>query len=63
MKLLEGTGPLAVQSIQAVLGPIPVIFITGTPEACIPCDPPSVVMEKPVHSGNLTTTFRQLAPL
>lgn len=63
VNLLEGTGPRAVETIQKAHGPIPVIFITGTPEACIPCDPPSVIMGKPVHAGNLTTTFRQLAPI
>lgn len=61
--LLEGTGPRAVETIQSELGPVPVIFITATPEACIPCDPPSIVMSKPVHSGHLTSHFRQLAPI
>lgn len=63
VNLLEGTGPRAVETILQELGPIPVIFITGTPEACVPCDPPHVIMGKPVHPGNLTDTFRQLAPL
>lgn len=63
VNLLEGTGPRAVETILDTLGPIPVIFITGTPEACVPCDPPHVVMSKPVHARSLTETFRQLAPL
>lgn len=63
VNLLEGTGPRAVQAILEGLGPIPVIFITGTPEECIPCDPPAVIMGKPVNSGSLTDTFKQLAPL
>lgn len=63
VNLLEGTGPRAVEMILGELGPIPVIFVTGTPEACVPCDPPHVVMTKPVHAGNLTEAFKQLAPL
>jgi hypothetical protein len=35
--LREGTGPLAVAAIQARLGPVPVMFITATPEDCAPC--------------------------
>lgn len=63
VNLLEGTGPRAVEAILEEMGPIPVIFITGTPEACVPCDPPHVIMGKPVNPGSLTETFRQLAPL
>ncbi len=44
VKLLSGTGPLAVQEILAELGEIPVIFITGTPEDCAPCAPPGIVL-------------------
>ena len=38
VQLVEGTGPNAVWAIGARLGLCPVIFITGTPEACEPCD-------------------------
>lgn len=46
--LAEGTGPVAVKRIRAQVGDIPVIFITATPDACDPCDPPGVILEKPV---------------
>jgi CheY-like chemotaxis protein len=63
VKLIEGTGPLAVQAIHAELGPIPVIFVTGTPEACEPCDAPAVVLTKPINEREVVHHFRQLAPV
>lgn len=62
VKLLAGTGPLAVAAIVSALGPIPVIFITGTPEACHPCDPSSVILHKPIASARVIAAFRRLAP-
>ena len=62
VKLLAGTGPLAVQTILAELGEIPVIFITGTPEACEPCAPPGVVLGKPIIDRDVRDAFRRLAP-
>lgn len=58
--LIEGTGPLAVQQIHELLGEIPVIFISGTPEQCRPCDPPGVVLSKPVQESAVKAAFRQL---
>ncbi|PZO76988.1 MAG: response regulator [Sphingomonas taxi] len=63
VRLHEGTGPLAVQRIIAAHGNIPVMFITGTPEACIPCDPPAVILTKPIDETAVMATFRSLAPL
>lgn len=63
VNLIEGTGPRAVETILERLGPIPVIFITGTPEDCVPCDPPHVIMGKPVRAGDLTEAFKRLAPV
>jgi two-component system, response regulator PdtaR len=62
VQLLEGTGPLAVQAIIGALGPMPVIFITGTPEDCYPRDAGAVVLGKPVDDACLGRTFRSLAP-
>ena len=62
VNLREGTGPRAVAAIQATTGPVPVIFITGTPEACAPCEPPAVILTKPIQPGVLTETFQRLAP-
>lgn len=63
VKLMEGTGPLAVQTIIAELGPIPVIFVTGSPEDCTPCEPPAVVLSKPINEREIMHYFRQLAPV
>ncbi|WP_260600091.1 response regulator [Sphingomonas endolithica] len=62
VKLLVGTGPGAVQTIFSALGEIPVIFITATPEACQPCEPPGVVLHKPVDPARVIDAFRRLAP-
>lgn len=63
VNLLAGTGPHAVQTIVSELGAIPVIFITATPGACQPCEPPSVILQKPVDAARLMETFRRLAPV
>lgn len=62
VKLLVGTGPRAVQIIRSEMGSIPVIFITATPEACRPCDPPSVILVKPINSAKVIDTFKRFAP-
>jgi CheY-like chemotaxis protein len=58
--LLIGNGPAAVASIQAKIGPVAVIFITANPADCVPCDPPIVVMEKPVRALDFTREFTRL---
>lgn len=63
VKLATGTGPAAVFEIRQRLGAIPVIFITGTPEACDPCDYAAAVLEKPIDEKMITTHFRRVAPL
>jgi CheY-like chemotaxis protein len=63
VKLLEGTGPLAVEAILAELGTIPVIFVTGTPEACEPCDAPAVILSKPINEQEVVRHFKQMAPI
>jgi two-component system, response regulator PdtaR len=45
------------------LGPLPVIFITATPESCIPCDPPARVFPKPVHELTVVEAFRELVAM
>lgn len=60
VKLLEGTGPMAVAIIVDLLGPIPVIFITGTPEACNPCNPASPILAKPFDRPAIAQTFREM---
>ena len=62
VRLLEGTGPRAVEQIHELLGEIPVIFITASPESCRQGIPASVVMVKPVSCREVATVFQQIAP-
>ena len=61
VSLIEGSGPLAVQEIHARFGPIPVIFVTATPEACLPCAPPGRVFRKPLDRPAIGSAFREMA--
>lgn len=63
VRLLEGTGPQAVQQIHQRLGKVPVMFITATPQDCEPCNPPGVVLLKPLNIGQVRSVFQQLAPV
>lgn len=63
VKLFAGTGTRAVQTIVSALGKIPVIFITGVPDSCQPCEPPNVILRKPVDPARLLEAFRRLAPV
>jgi CheY-like chemotaxis protein len=60
--LREGTGPLAVQAILEECGPLPVIFITGTPEACSPCTDSAQVLAKPMLGPVVREAFLAVAP-
>lgn len=60
VKLIEGTGPLAVARIHQQLGELPVIFISATPGECQPCDPPGVALCKPLRESDLKKAFHQM---
>ncbi|WP_231639056.1 response regulator [Sphingomonas profundi] len=60
VKLLEGTGPLAVAEIHRLLGPVPVIFITATPEDCRPCDPSERIFRKPINRDEIIRVFHEM---
>lgn len=60
VRLLEGTGPAAVNEIHRRLGDVPVIFISGTPEECQPCSPPGIILSKPFQNRALASAFRQM---
>ena len=60
--LREGTGPKAIETILGEMGPLPVIFITATPEACTSCDPSAVVRGKPIIDARVREAFRAVAP-
>lgn len=58
--LLEGTGPMAVEAIRNELGPVPVIFVTATPDACSPCEPPGKVFRKPLNRPAIGAAFHEM---
>ncbi|TZG27338.1 response regulator [Sphingomonas montanisoli] len=60
VKLLEGTGPAAVDIIYRERGEIPVLFITATPEACEPCNPPGQILPKPINAARIAIAFRNM---
>lgn len=60
VKLTKGSGPDAVREIHKALGMIPVIFITATPDACDPCEPPGVVLSKPINAPAVIKAFHSL---
>jgi CheY-like chemotaxis protein len=60
VSLTQGTGPAAVKKIHALVGDIPVIFVTATPQACVPCDPPGRIFEKPMHQAAVAQAFREM---
>ena len=62
VKIIDGTGPEAVVEISRQLGPLPVILITGTPEACQLCDYAAVILSKPIIPHHVVSAFRQIAP-
>ena len=61
VSLREGSGPLAVVEIRREFGALPVIFVTATPEACVPCEPPGQVFRKPMDRDAIATAFREMA--
>lgn len=63
VRLRHGTGPKAVELILSELGHVPVIFITGSPEESIPCDPPHRVLGKPLHEHSIASAFCEMAPV
>ena len=60
--LSRGSGPRAVHRILGEPGPLPVVFITATPEQCVDCGD-FQVLEKPFNAGHLAQVFRDMAPL
>ncbi len=61
--LTKGTGPRAVEVILQEIGPVPVLFITGTPEACSPCPPPARILGKPLSYPAIVSAFQEMAPV
>lgn len=63
VQIIDGTGPQAVEEIRRRLGPVPVIYITGTPDACESCDYAAAILTKPVNARHVIHAFRQVAPV
>lgn len=61
VQLRRGTGPRAVAEIHHQVRRAPVIFITGTPEDCHPCEV-GRILSKPLHEPSIVEAFRELAP-
>lgn len=61
--LPSGSGPAAVLTIVERNGHIPVIFITGTPNAPELGSSDAVVLTKPVNEREVIATIRELAPV
>ena len=59
VSLRSGTGPHAVRTIQEEMGDMPVIFLTGTPRDCQPCNPPGSVLAKPFDADALTAAYHR----
>lgn len=57
--LREGTGPHAVRTIHGEMGEMPVIFLTGTPDDCIPCNPPGSILSKPFVADTLVRAYHR----
>lgn len=60
VRLTEGTGPAAVRIIRERLGMIPVLFISGTPDDCIPREPGDPVFAKPFDHAEIAAAFRKI---
>lgn len=60
VRLLQGTGPEAIAEIFAMLGELPVVFISATPAECHPCAPPGIVMAKPFENRALADAFHRM---
>lgn len=60
--LFKGKGPAAVAEIRLLLGHIPTIFITATPQDCIDIGPGDAVMNKPIDRDAVRAEFERLRP-
>lgn len=58
VKLVKGTGPQAVSRINELVGVIPVLFVTGTPEECEGMA--ALVLPKPFAKRDVLAAAEQL---
>lgn len=60
VRLAQGSGPGAVKRIQEEYGPVPVIYITATPDIAQSMHPGSHVLTKPFQWGAFEDASRAL---
>lgn len=58
--LAQGYGPQAIKAIHAAVGPVPTIFVTGTPDDTLKEFQPCAILQKPVDGTSLVAAFRAL---
>ncbi len=58
LTLRDGSGPAAVRSIRAGIGPVPVIYVTATPRDCEDLEPNDRLLGKPLNEGAFMRTLR-----
>ena len=58
--LTTGSGPDAIRAIQAVIGPVPVIYVTATPGVVKNLTAADRVLGKPLNQGAFADAFAQL---
>ena len=56
--LAQGFGPQAIKAIRGAVGPIPTIFVTGTPDDTLMEYQPCAILQKPVDQASLIQAFR-----
>ena len=62
INLAEGSGLKAIQAIHEQAGPIPVIFITSSPELCTVAGPHVRVLGKPATESTIKRAFVEMFP-
>jgi DNA-binding response OmpR family regulator len=60
--LLDGNGVAAVREIRAAHGPIPALYISGSPEMCKPLGAGDRLLVKPVTATAISKAIRALLP-
>lgn len=62
VRLAQGCGQAAAFRIRAELGNIPILYVTGDPDACRSTRDAEAVLSKPFERDAFIATFRRHAP-
>lgn len=63
LHLVDGSGVAAVREIQESYGPVPVVYVTGSPEEARRLDPTALILSKPLKDLELVAAIERLRPL